>query len=104
MSVEIKEVKSKSDATRFVNVPFDIYKGNKFWVPPLKRGELKSLFPKTNPAFNFCKAKFWLAYKNGKCVGRIGCIINEAYNKKTCEKMARFSRLEFFCETVGTQH
>lgn len=96
MSVEIKEVETKSDAKQFVNLPFEIYKGNKFWVPPLKEGEMKSLFAKTNPAFDFCKAKFWVAYKNNKCVGRIGTIINEEYNKKTGEKMARFSRLEFF--------
>jgi len=99
MSIEIKEVKSKSDAKQFVNLPFDIYKGNKFWVPPLKEGDMKSLFGETNPAFDFCKAKFWLAYKNDKCVGRIGAIINEAYNKKTGENMARFSRLEFFDDT-----
>jgi len=95
MSVEIKEVKTKADAKQFVNLPFDIYKGNAFWAPPLKAGELKSLFPKTNPAFDFCKAKFWTAFKNGKCVGRIGAIINEAYNKKTGENIARFSRIEF---------
>lgn len=96
MAVEIREVKSKTDARQFVNLPFEIYRGNKFWVPPLKRAELKSLFPDTNPAFDFCKAKFWLAFKNGKCAGRIGGIINEAYNQKTGEKMARFSRIEFF--------
>lgn len=96
MSIEIKEVKSKAEAKQFVNLPFEIYKGNKFWVPPLKEGEMKSLFAETNPAFDFCRAKFWLAFKNGKCVGRIGAIINEAYNKKTGENMARFSRLEFF--------
>jgi len=96
MSIEIREVKTKSDAKQFVNLPFEIYKGNKFWVPPLKEGEMKSLFAKTNPAFDFCKAKFWLAFKNGKCVGRIGAIINNDYNKKTGEKMVRFSRLEFF--------
>ena len=104
MSVEIQEVKSKNDAKQFVNLPFEIYKGNKFWVPPLKEGDMKSLFAETNPAFDFCKAKFWLAFKNGKCAGRIGAILNEAYNKKTGEKMARFSRLEFFddAEVIST--
>ena len=99
MSVEIREVRIKADAKQFVNLPFDIYKGNKYWVPPLKAGEMKSLFAETNPAFDFCKAKFWIAFKNGKCVGRIGAIINEDYNKKTGEKMARFSRLESFDDT-----
>jgi len=96
MPVEIREVKTKSDAKQFVNVQFDIYKDSKFWAPPLKAAEIKSLFPETNPAFDFCKARFWLAFKNNKCVGRIGGIINEAYNKKTGENIARFSRLEFF--------
>ena len=57
MSVEIKEVTIKGDAKQFVNLPFEIYKGNKFWVPPLKEGEMKSLFAETNPAFDFLKEK-----------------------------------------------
>lgn len=95
MTIQIKELKTNSDAKQFVNLPFAIYKGCPYWVPPLKNGEAKALFPATNPAFDFCKAKFWLAYKNGKCVGRIGAIINETYNKKSGENMARFTRLEF---------
>ena len=96
MPVEIKELIIKAHAEQFVSLPFQIYKSCKYWAPPLKAGEMKSLFPETNPAFAFCKAKFWLAFKEGKCVGRIGAIINNDYNKKTGEKMARFSRLEFF--------
>ena len=104
MPVEIREVRSRSDAKRFIDIPFEIYKGNRYWVPPLKAGDTKSLFPETNPAFDFCKAKFWLAFEKGRCMGRIGAIINEAYNTKTGEKMARFSRLEFFdnAEVVST--
>jgi len=95
MQIEIKEVSNKTQAKEFVNLPFRIYKGSGYWVPSLKAGEIKSLFPDSNPAFSFCKAKFWLAYKNGKCVGRIGAIINNDYNRKTGEPMARFSRMEF---------
>ncbi len=95
MSVIIKEVHNKADRKQFVQVQFDIYKNNKYWVPPIKADEVKALSPETNPAFNFCKAKFWLAYKNGKCVGRIGAIINEKYIEKTGEQYGRFSRLEF---------
>ncbi len=96
MPVEIRELKTRADAKQFVNLPFEIYKGNKFWVPPLKEGEMKALFAETNPAFDFCKVRSWLAFKNGKCAGRLSGIINEDYNRKIGEKMARFSRLEFF--------
>lgn len=95
MSLEIREVISKKDFKEFVDVQFDIYKNNKYWVPPIKKDEIKALNPTYNPAFRFCKAKFWIATKDGKCVGRIGAIINNDYNKKTGEKTGRFSRTEF---------
>ncbi len=98
MAIEVKEVKSANDFKDFVNVQFDIYKGNNFWVPPIKKDEIKALKSEYNPAFRFCKAKFWSAYKNGKCVGRIGAIINNKYNEKTNTKTGRFTRGEFIDE------
>ena len=95
MSIEIKEVKNTADKKAFVNFPFQLYKKSKMWVPPLKSDELKMLSPETNPAFEFCDSKFWLAVKNGKVVGRIAAIINKAYNEKINKKMGRISRLEF---------
>ena len=83
MAIEIKEVTNSKGFKDFVDVQFSIYKGNDFWVPPLKKDEEKALQAEFNPAFRFCKAKFWTAYKDGKCVGRIGGIINEKYNEKT---------------------
>ena len=96
MSVEIKEVKTKKDIKTFVNLPFEIYKGNEYWVPPIKKDEIKSLSPEENPAFEFCDARFFLAYKNGKCLGRLGAIINKAYNEKVGKKFGRLNRLEFY--------
>ncbi len=95
MAVEIREAISKSDLKKFVKFPFSLYKGNKFWVPPIIKDEIHSLMPEHNPAFEHCKAKFWLAYKNGIVAGRIGAIINETFNEKTSEKTGRFSRIEF---------
>lgn len=95
MSIEIKEVITKADMKKFVNLQFTLYKGNKFWAPPLKKGELKYLDPQQNPSFKFADAKFYLAYKDGKVVGRIGSVINHDYNKKTNSKMVRFTKPEF---------
>jgi len=94
MAVELREVKTKADIKQFAILPFEIYKGNTYWVPPVVADEMKALNPQYNPAFEFCKTKFLLAYKDGKCVGRIGAIINEKYNEKVNEKLVRFSRLE----------
>lgn len=103
MSLTIKEVKTKSDRKAFVDFQFDLYSRNNFWVPPIKGDEVKALEPNYNPAFEFCKGKFWLAYKNGKCVGRIGGIINDLAIQKTGEKNARFSRFEFIDDNEVSQ-
>ena len=95
MALEIKEVNSKKTNKDFVKVQFDLYRDNKFWVPQLIKDERKVITPEGNPAFKFCDAKFWVAYKDGKPVGRIGAIINHKYNQKTGKKTGRFTRTEF---------
>ena len=93
--ITIREVTSKKDKKQFVDFPYHLYKDNPYWVPPLKSGEMSQLNPETNPAFAFCDAKFWTAWKDGQCVGRIGAIINHLYNEKIGRKMGRISRVEF---------
>ncbi len=96
MSLQIQTVKTKKQKRDFVNLPFEIYKNNPYWVPPLKSDELKNLEPGYHPALRFCSAVFWVAYRNEKPVGRLGAIINHKYNEKTGKKLGRFTKLEFF--------
>ncbi len=93
--IEIKEVKSKSDLNKFIAFPNKLYKGNKYRVPQLDIYEKKSLDRKKNPAFEFCVAIYWLAYKNGKIVGRIAGILNNKSNEIWNEKHMRFGWIDF---------
>jgi hypothetical protein len=94
MSIIIQEVIDKADYKKFVNLSFDLYREDANWVPPLKDDELKMMKAETSPAFETSDARFWLALQDGQVVGRIGGIINHAYNEERNEKMARFSRFE----------
>jgi hypothetical protein len=93
--IEIKEVKSKSDLNKFIAFPNKLYKGNKYRVPQLDIYEKKSLDRKKNPAFEFCVARYWLAYKEGKIVGRIAGILNNKSNEIWNEKYMRFGWIDF---------
>lgn len=93
--VEIIEVRTARQRRQFAKLPFSIYKGNPYWVPPLIGSEIKDLDPEENPFFNGCDTCFWLARKNGKIVGRIGAIIHHRYNAKTGERYGRITRPEF---------
>ncbi len=93
--VEIKEVLSKSDVKKYVNFPDKLYKGVENYVPELKSEEYSMYSPKTNFSFEYCDARFFLAYRDGKIVGRIGAIVNKTGNEMWNEKKIRITRIDF---------
>ncbi|MBE6317440.1 MAG: N-acetyltransferase [Bacteroidales bacterium] len=96
MSVEIKAISPiKCELKKFIQFGIDHYKGNKYFVPPMFFDEISTLMPSKNPAFEFCKAKIFMAYRNGKPVGRIVGIINDIVNQRTDTKTLRFGWVEF---------
>jgi GNAT superfamily N-acetyltransferase len=94
-ALEISRVTSHSDLKKFIDFPFQLYKGNKFWVPPLKFDELHTLRKDKNPAFSYCEAEYWLAYRNGKPVGRIAGIINQRESERWGTRLVRFGWIDF---------
>ena len=96
MAIEIKEVTSKKDRKAFVELPYKIYKNNKYWVPPLRTDEYHFIDPAHNPALRKFKHKFFLGIKDGKVVGRIGAAINHIYNEKVGKKYVRIIKPEFY--------
>lgn len=93
--ITIREVSDNRTFNDFVSLPYELYKNHPFWVPSMRKDEENALKPETNPAFEYCKAKFWVAYKDNRCVGRIGAIIIDLWNEKNDSKHGRFSRTEF---------
>jgi hypothetical protein len=95
MAIEIREVKTRGDLRTFIKVPFRLYEGCSQWVPPLLFDELKTLLKDKNPAFESCTAKYWVAFRDGKPVGRIAGIINHAYVRMWKTARARFGWIDF---------
>ena len=69
--VEIREVKTQRDLKLFVNFPDKLYKDNPYYVPTLKMDEMNVLRRDKNPAFTFCEAAYYLAYRDGEIVGSV---------------------------------
>jgi hypothetical protein len=88
--ITLKEVFSKKDLKAFVKFPFSLYKGSKYWVPPIISQEIKTFDKKINPVFNDAEARLFLAYKNGTIVGRVAAIINWLEVKGQNQKKMRF--------------
>lgn len=96
MAIEIRKINpTQSELRKYVKFGIDLYKGNSYFVPPLIFDEIDTLRPDKNPAFEFCQAQSFMAYRDGKPVGRITGIINNKVNEKTGEKSLRFGFTDF---------
>lgn len=102
MSVQIKTVEDKKQLKAFLQFPFTLYKGNKYWVPPMFAEE-KQILSDKNPAMEYCKYKIFLAYKDNKVVGRIVGIINTKSNEIWKEKNVRFGWIDFIDDPEVSQ-
>jgi hypothetical protein len=98
--VEVIPVECRRDLNRFIRLPWDIYRSDPHWVPPLI-SEMKALLDKSNhPFFDHSTADFFLAMQDGRCVGRIAAILNTNHNRFHGEKTAFFG----FFESVNAEN
>ncbi len=95
MPIEIRPVETGRDLKRFVEFPFSLYRHNPYWVPPLLMDEYHTLRRGKNPAFEYCHAKYWMAWRDGRPAGRIAGIVNRRYIKIWGNKYARFGWVDF---------
>lgn len=93
--IEIKEAIGKKGIKDFVRFPFSLYKDNPYWVPPIVKDEMAVFDPMVNPVFKTAKAQFFLAYRDGKIVGRVAAMINWIEIKEQKIKKMRFGWMDF---------
>ena len=91
--VEIREVKTRAQRRAFLNFPLKLYRGNRCFVPPLYADE-KKIFRKDYHYYDDAEAVYYLAYRDGKVVGRISGILHRKSNEKWNQKRVRFTRFD----------
>ncbi|MVO10665.1 GTP cyclohydrolase [Flavobacterium sp. TP390] len=74
--ITVKKVSSKKELKEYVLFSFELFKDNPNWIPPIIAEELETFDKTKNPAFHSAEAHFYLAYKEGKIVGKLAAIIN----------------------------
>ena len=95
LMIEIRKIEpTKGNLKKFTKFQIDLYDGNPYYVPPLISDDVATLSPDVNPAFEFCDAAYFMAYRDGKPVGRIAGIINRQVNERNNRKNARFGFID----------
>jgi len=92
--VNVIEVAGKAELKKFIKIPYQLYKDEKYYVPHLI-SERKAFFDREkNPFFQHARVKYFLALKDGKPVGRISGIVNDLHNEFHEEKTGFFGFLD----------
>ena len=91
--IEIQEVATRRQRKAFVNFPLKLYKHCPNFVPPLYGDEMQ-IFRKDYHYYGESEAVYYLAYRDGKVVGRISGILQRKANDKWQQKRVRFTRFD----------
>jgi GNAT superfamily N-acetyltransferase len=91
--VEIRTVQGARPLKRFVDLPYRLHAGTP-WVPPLKLERMGFLNRKLNPYFKHGEAEYFLAWRDGRVVGRVSAQIDHAFNEFHASRWGMFGFLE----------
>ncbi len=80
-NILIKELESKIEIKDFIDLPFELYKDDKSWVPPIKSDFKKYIMGSNNYLNQSGPSTKILAYKDKKPVGRLLVGINQLINE-----------------------
>lgn len=82
--IEIRRVESPSEKRRFLSFPWQIYRGDPLWVPPIFSERQKATDPARGHFFKGGYADFYMAYKDGKPAGTLCCSHENAGDPGEC--------------------
>lgn len=93
--VTIREITEKKDIRTFIAFANNLYKDNPYYVPDMFNQQVNDFDREKNPAYEYCDSKCFLAYRDGKVVGRIAAIYNTHANQKYNVNQMRFSHADY---------
>jgi len=74
--MQVYPVKTKKDLASFINLPYQLYKNDPVWVPPLYDEQRGQFDPRRNPLLDHCEWQLFMLEDSGKFIGRIAAFID----------------------------
>lgn len=93
MQIHRLDPANRQDIRKFIEFPFQLYRGQKNWVPPL-RSSIRAIINPQHPIHQRAEIDFFIAEKDGRTAGRIAVVNNYHYNEYTGKQAAFFSYFE----------
>jgi GNAT superfamily N-acetyltransferase len=95
VGVEVRATAGWRELREFIHVPFRLHANHPLWVPLPKLERWLFLNRRLNAFFSHGEAEYFLAWRDGRVVGRITAQINHAFNDYQKKSWGWFGFLEF---------
>ena len=92
--LEIVAVSNRRERKLFFNYPWDLYRGDPIWIPPLRMVKKELLNYRPHPFYDTAEIQTFVALRDGKPCGRVAAIKNDAHNDWYDEKRGFFGFYE----------
>ena len=96
MAVQVTPVRDRRELNAFIKLPFRLYDGCEYWVPPIIADRRRFLDRSRNPFFEHGEAEYFLARRAGRVVGRITAQIDRNLHEFQDNRWGQFGFFE--CE------
>jgi hypothetical protein len=94
--ISVEAVVNRRQRKDFLGFPWDLYRTDPNWVPPLRQNQQELLGFKSHPFQDEATVQPFVAYRAGKVCGRIAAIVHRAHNQRYRERRGFFG----FFETI----
>ena len=102
-NVELREVRTRRDLGEFVRFPWQVYRGDPNWVPPLIGDRLAYLTPAGNPMLRSAELALFLARRRGRVVGTIATLVDQHAVQPPGDRAGTFGFFEVLDDYPATE-
>ena len=95
MSVDVRPVAGRRELREFIELPYRLHSTSQYWIPPLRIERRLFLNRRLNAFFKHGDAELFLAWRDGRVVGRVSAQVDEAWNAHHGDRAGMFGFLEF---------
>ncbi len=92
--LEVVAVSSRRERKLFFNLPWQLYREDPHWTPPLRIVQKELLNYRHHPFYDAAEIQTFVALRDGEPCGRIAALINQAHNRQYQERRGFFGFFE----------
>lgn len=93
-NVVVKPVESSRERRQFLKLPWQLYRDDPNWIPPLRANQKELVGYRRHPFYEENEVQTFLALRGGQPCGRIAAIVNQGHIRKYDERRGFFGFFE----------